>query len=273
MKFPRSALLKHIEELEKQNEELKKQNEELEKKHKHGDKRLFRDIVKDDTGCEVKRATPEQLEEAKMNAILARNYQIDVNNNIFKDKSGKPRERYNECGNDMELVLKESTNGKLIGLGKSSGYPDLVNPDQDYYLECKMAAKKSLDSSFRSFYLSTLDKITESRAHILVCFKHHNGKLSKDDEPIVIDLYDLELTLKCEWESNNKEMYLSTPKKPDYTIEELNEIKGTSFDEKIEGKPQKNIKKTIYSKMCKEYGLPCGGKCEDLYQRLVDYLN
>ena len=25
--------------------------------------------------------------------------------------------------------------------------------------------------------------------------------------PIVKDLYDIELTLKCEWESNNKEMY------------------------------------------------------------------
>ena len=105
----------------------------------------------------------------------------------------------------MENVLKVSTNGKLIGLCKSSGYPDLVNPDQDYYLECKVAA--NLSSPFRSFYLSTLDKVTESRAHILVCFKHNEGKLSKEDEPIIKDLYDLELTMKCEWNTSNKNMY------------------------------------------------------------------
>ena len=142
-----------------------------------------------------------------MNSILARDYQIDINGNVFKDKNGNLRKRPNECGNDMENVLKLSSNGKLSGLGKACAYPDLINTECEYYLECKVADYKSMDASFRTFYLSTLTKIKKSQAHLLVCFKRHEGKLSKEDEPIVIDLYDLELTLKQEWNASNKVVY------------------------------------------------------------------
>ena len=202
---------KEIDRLKQEIDRLNQENDEIikgfENISKHGDKKLFRDIVKCDTGHEVIKATSEQLEEAKMNAILARDYQIDININIFKDKSGKPRKRFNECGNDMEKVLKDSTNGKLTGLGKSSGYPDLENLELVYYLECKVADKDSMKSAFRSFYLSTLDKVTKSNTHILVCFLHREGKLYKEDKPIVKDLYDLELTMKSEWNASNKDMY------------------------------------------------------------------
>ena len=195
------------EETHKLKETIKSLEEELKKRPKHGQKDWARNIIFNKTGFLMKKATPEQLEEAKMKAILARDYQIDHNHNVFRDKKGNPRKRFNECGNDMETVLKISTNGKLSGLGKSGGYPDLVNKEMDYYLECKVADADSLNTSFRSFYLSTLDKITASRAHILVCFKHHEGKLSKDDEPIIIDLYDIKLTMKCEWNASNKDIY------------------------------------------------------------------
>ena len=194
-----------------ENDQLKKQLQDLQKRlqdiPKHGDKKLFRDIVFQDTGFQVLKATPEQIEEARMNAVLARNHQIDVNGNVFNDKNGIIRKRYNECGNDMENVLKVSSNGKLKGLGQAAGYPDLLNEIQEYYLECKVANYKSMDSSFRSFYISTLTKIKKSQSHLLVCFKHHDGKLSMEDEPIINDLYDLELTLKPEWNASNKQMY------------------------------------------------------------------
>ena len=176
------VLKNKIKELEKKNKELEKKYKELENKSKeipkHGDKKLFRYIVYHDTGFEVIKSTPQQLEEAKMLAILARDYQIDKNGNTFKNKDGLPRKRFNECGNDMEVVLKQASDGKLKGMGKASGYPDLLNEISCYYLECKVADVKSIESSFRSFYLSTLNKVTKSQAHILVCFKHHNGKLS-----------------------------------------------------------------------------------------------
>ena len=204
-------------------EQLKKKIEELKKRPKHGDKKLFRDIVFEDTGYNVKKATPEQIADAKNNAILARDDQINKNENVFKGKDGKPRKRYNECGNDMENVLKISSNGKLTGLGQAAGYPDLENCICEYYLECKVANSKSMDTSFRSFYLSTLSKIKKSQPHLLVCFKHHDAKLSKEDEPIVIDLYDLELTLKQEWNASNKIVY-SVFEPPNYTKEDLDKI-------------------------------------------------
>jgi hypothetical protein len=246
--------------------ELEKENKRLRDSPKHGDKKLLRNIVFQDMGHEVLKATPEQMEEAKMQAILARDHQIDKNNNIFLNKDGKPRKRPNESGNDMEGVLKKASGGGLKGLGKASGYPDLLNEKHHYYLECKVAKADSMESSFRSFYLSTLNKITKSQAHILVCFKHREGKLSKDDEPIVYDLYDLELTMKCEWYSNNKDMYSEGPKEPDYTIEELAEIKGDNFNVK---RREKNKK---FSEICRRHKLKSGGKCEVRYERLREYL-
>lgn len=259
------------EELMGEREEKKIMREELEKlkkSPKHGDKKRFRDIVYADTGYKVLKATPEQIEETKMNAILARDHQIDENENIFKDTDGNLRKRYNECGNDMEGVLKVSSNGKLSGLGQATGYPDLINEKAEYYLECKVADFKSMDTSFRSFYISTLKKIKKSQAHLLVCFKHHDGKLSKEDEPIVIDLYDLELTLKQEWNTSNKILY-NVFKPPDYTKEDLDKI--LNDNTKSRGEKKEKIKE-----ICKKHNIKTGGtgsSPEGLYERLIDYLD
>ena len=129
-----SELIEMIKKLKEENDKLKEENYNLKKIPKHGDKKLFRDIVYHNTGFNVLKATPEQIQEAKMNAILARDYQIDTNGNVFKDKNGNPRKRLNECGNDMENVLKLSSNGILTGLGKACAYPDLLNTSCEYYL-------------------------------------------------------------------------------------------------------------------------------------------
>ena len=63
-------------------ETLKQKIKELESTPKHGDKKLFRDIVVDETKWEVIPATTEQMADAKMLAILARDYQIDNNAEI-----------------------------------------------------------------------------------------------------------------------------------------------------------------------------------------------
>lgn len=221
---------------------------------KHGDKKLFRDIVFQDTGYNVLKATQEQIEDAETNAVLARDHQIDENKNVFKGKDDKPRKRYNECGNDMENVLKISS-GKLSGLGQAAGYPDLENCICKYYLECKVANSKSMDTSFRSFYLSTLTKVKKSQPHLLVCFKHHDGKLSKEDPPIVIDLYDLELTLKQEWNASNKIIY-SVFEPPNYTKEDLDKMKYRG----LQG-------------LCKKYNLGGRGEKHVLEQRLIHHLD
>ena len=172
----------------------------------HGKTDLLRNIVLRTTGNPIINATLEQIEDAFDLSVKARDYQIDNNENIFRDKGGNQRKRANECGNDMEKILKKISEDKLTGLGKSSGYPDLKNDTMEYYLECKVADADKLDSAFRSFYVSTLDKIKKSQAHLLVCFKHREGKLLRE-EPIIKDLYDLQLTMKCEWNTTNKVLY------------------------------------------------------------------
>ena len=103
-----------------------------------------------------------------MNSILARDYQIDINGNVFKDKNGNLRKRPNECGNDMENVLKLSSNGKLSGLGKACAYPDLINTECEYYLECKVADYKSMDAISAHFIFQHLQKL-KSLKHIYSC--------------------------------------------------------------------------------------------------------
>jgi len=188
-----------IKELEK---ELEKKITELEMLPKHGDKVFLRYRVYNETGLNVIKASDENMLVAKEYAAEAQNYQIQENCNLFHNSDGYVRKRYNECGNDMEKTFK---NPDIKGFSKSVGYPDLQTSDM--YLEIKFTSQKNIKSTLRSFYISTLDKVTKSQPHILICFVHVDGKLDNERPPIIKDLYNLELTLKCEWESNNKEMY------------------------------------------------------------------
>ena len=172
---------------------------------KHGDEIMLYELIKKMTSYEIQKATPQQLEECLQFAIMAQNKQINENNNIFLDTNGYPRKRFNECGNDMERVIKSIDKSRIRGFSQSAGYPDLQT--DTYYLECKVAGLDNIKTTLRSFYVSTFTKINRSIPHILVCFIHEDGKLNKERIPKVIDLYDIKLKLKCEWFSTNQEMY------------------------------------------------------------------
>jgi len=188
----------------KECEELK-QSLEIERRiYKHGDKILLRDLLFNETGHHMVKATDENMSCATKYAKEAQNYQITDKCNLFHNLNGDVRIRYNECGNDME---KRFINPDIKGFSKSVGYPDLQT--NGMYLEIKFASQNNIKSTLRSFYISTLDKVKKSLPHILICFVHIDGKLDNERPPIVKDLYNLELTLKCEWESNNKEMYIN----------------------------------------------------------------
>ena len=277
--------IKLYEEKCKELEELKKENEQLKSVPKHGDEVYLRDIVKKMTGNNVSKCSDDLLETIIKIAAscieIMKNPEkyehkfskenIDIPNTplTFPDKCDK-KKRANECGNYMESILNiadenivspKTSNGKQM----SSAYPDRELKDQAY-IEVKVFDVDSKESSFRSFYLSTLDKITKSLPHILVAFPHKDGVLI-DTKPEVIDLYDLKLKLKQEYNASNKDVYkVKIP--PNYTLEDLEEIKGDGF------KPgQKQSKAEKYKKICENHGLPKGGKIEDIYQRLVDHLN
>jgi hypothetical protein len=98
----------------------------------------------------------------------------------FKDKIFV--KRINEMSNKIERYIrkfyKKNKNVEieipltLKGKKKIVGYPDLyVNTEKEsFYLEIKLFGKSQKHQSLRSFYLSTIDKITKTCPHILLAF-------------------------------------------------------------------------------------------------------
>ena len=123
--------------------------------------------------------------------------------------------RPNEVGNVLENYVKQA--GEILGLDiekpKGSGYPDLRLKYRDTvtYIEVKSYNLKSVDSSFRSFYLSPpkRPKIDSSGHHIVIGFEVEevdNGNYCAKAFHLV-DAYGLCCSLKFEAQSNNVLLY------------------------------------------------------------------
>jgi len=191
-----------MEDLQLINDNLKKELDIT----KHGGSWSFRDIVKHKTGHNIIKATPELLEECKTIANKAYDVFVDTHeNNVF------PCKRPNEAGNYMETMFDKLGDNRIIkpinsfGIMKATGYPDRELIDTAY-LEIKLIEEGSEQSTFRSFFISTLDKITKSQPHILIAFTHKNMIISKE-KPKIVDLYDIKLKVKVEYNTCNKTLY------------------------------------------------------------------
>lgn len=154
---------------------------------------------------------------------------VTVANNVKHkvNSKGIKRTRPNEVGNDIEpIVKKELLNKELIadtpkaknGSKKSTGYPDLEFKDNYtrwHYLECKTYNIDNVGTTQRSFYLSPSDnfKITRTAHHFAISFEIYvekrvgNKNLYKVNGWKIIDLSNLELDVKHEFNSDNKRLY------------------------------------------------------------------
>ena len=173
---------------------------------KNKSKLLFRNLIKEKTGCSVPKATPEQLDDCRIIAENAIEIMKSEYNNVFLNK------RVNECGNFMENIVDKAdpriikpTN--LQGRKKATGYPDREK-ENEAYLEIKILKEGSENSTYRSFYLSTFDKVTKSIPHILMAFTHNEKGLT-NNAPKIIDIYDLEVEIKVEYNASNKTIYMT----------------------------------------------------------------
>jgi hypothetical protein len=121
--------------------------------------------------------------------------------------------RINEVGRRIEeAFVEELKKTKLLPTQlKSSGYPDIKIVDQFgrvTYLESK-AVSKDWESSFRSFYYTSGKKIDSSGRHLLIAWDITE---EKDDYWKVngwklVELSNLEITIKLEFQSNNQKLY------------------------------------------------------------------
>jgi hypothetical protein len=136
-------------------------------------------------------------------------------------------DRINEVSSHFEDTLRDllsSTTGlrcdfPLTAEGKvqRSGYPDLRIIDLEskrvFYLDPKLYATGSRDSSFRAFYFEprqATNKVRDDAVHFVVGFEHEtrekNGvwKFTRWD---LVDLSRFTVNLKAEFQGSNRDMY------------------------------------------------------------------
>ncbi|CAN5609818.1 hypothetical protein BH18VER2_BH18VER2_02320 [soil metagenome] len=102
------------------------------------------------------------------------------------------------------------------GHAQRSGYPDLRVVDREtkrvYYLDPKLYAAGSRESSFRTFYFEpkkATNKVLEDAVHLVVGFEHtprENGrwKFTRWD---LVDLSHFRVRLKAEFQGSNRDLY------------------------------------------------------------------
>ena len=135
-------------------------------------------------------------------------------------------ERINEVSSYFENSLRESLNTIPVvscdfprtadGKIQRSGYPDLrlvdLTSKRVFYLDPKLYAAGSRDSSFRAFYFEpkiATNKVREDAVHLVVGFEHQPHKdgrwnFTRWD---LVDLSQLKVKLKAEFQGSNRDMY------------------------------------------------------------------
>lgn len=136
--------------------------------------------------------------------------------------------RINEASRFFEDALLEKLNATpgltcdipptKSGTHQRSGYPDLRITDTVtgtvFYLDPKLVAEDSFDSTLRSFYFEPKDetlKITNDAVHLLVGISH-NGKPGKwkFGDWRLVDVSKLRVRLKAEFQASNADLYHET---------------------------------------------------------------
>jgi len=135
--------------------------------------------------------------------------------------------RINEVSSHFEDLIREVLN-KTPGLNcdfpktsqgrlQRSGYPDLELIDQEshrvYYLDPKLYATGSRDSSFRTFYFEpkiATNKVRKDAVHFIIGFEHEKPAADRQWKFTRWDLVDLshfQVKLKAEFQGSNRDMY------------------------------------------------------------------
>ncbi len=134
--------------------------------------------------------------------------------------------RINEVSGPLENMVLELLN-VVPGLrcefpktaaerAQRSGYPDLRLVDeatkQVYYMDPKLYAAKSRDSSFRTFYFEpkvATNKVREDAVHLILGFEHEERKAGHWEFTRwdIVDLANFKVKLKAEFQGSNRDMY------------------------------------------------------------------
>jgi hypothetical protein len=124
--------------------------------------------------------------------------------------------RINEIGRRIEEVFVEELKKTKLkpSLLSAAGYPDIKivdSHDRVTFIESK-AVSQDWESTFRSFYYTSGKKIDSAGRHLLVAWdiSKERDNYWKVNGWKLVDLTNLEITTKMEFQSNNQKLYKSS---------------------------------------------------------------
>lgn len=173
----------------------------------------FKEVIKNIENCDVLPFANAKLLKILKNAC--KNTIEPVNNVEF---SGRPNEFGNIVANLFgveckKLGLDYQKPKDFQGRGKENGYPDglLIFKEEYIYIELKTCEENKQNQTLRTFFYSpsSNSKITYDASHLLICFltAKKNNVLLLNGNFHFVDMYEKDVKLKLEYNSNNKELY------------------------------------------------------------------
>jgi hypothetical protein len=187
----------------------------------------FSEVIFDATGKRVLAFNPKDETDARVAKQIGAVFDEVMTRLNASASTIQGIARINEVSSHFEDLIRELLN-KTPGLtcdfpktaagGKQrSGYPDLELIEQQshrvYYLDPKLYAVGSRDSSFRTFYFEpkiATNKVREDAVHFIVGFEHEkpagdrHWKFTRWD---LVDLSHFQVKLKAEFQGSNRDMY------------------------------------------------------------------
>jgi hypothetical protein len=187
----------------------------------------FSELILDATGRKVLSFDPNNAVDQRIAKAIGAVCDETMKRFNVPDSEVQNINRINEVSSHFEGTLREllsATPGlqcdfPLTAAGKlqRSGYPDLRIIDLEtkrvFYLDPKLYATGSRDSSFRTFYFEpkkSTNKVRDDAVHFVVGFEHEtrekNGvwKFTRWD---LVDLSRFTVKLKAEFQGSNRDMY------------------------------------------------------------------
>jgi hypothetical protein len=186
----------------------------------------FAQVILDTTGKKVIATEPQNAVDQRVIKEISRVLDEVVRRMNAPGSTIEGIARINEVSSHFEDLLRELLNATpglscdfprtADGRVQRSGYPDLRLVDQEskrvFYLDPKLYAAGSRESSFRTFYFEpkkSTNKVRDDAVHFVVGFEHAPAKdghweFTRWD---LVDLAHFQVKLKAEFQGSNHDLY------------------------------------------------------------------
>ena len=186
----------------------------------------FSEVIFSATGKKVIAIDPQNETDRRVLQEIGRALDEVVKRMSAPDSPIQSVARINEVSSPFENMIRDLLNAApglacdfpktAAGKVQRSGYPDLRLVDaatgRIYYLDPKLYATGSRDSSFRTFYFEpkgATNKVRDDAVHLILGFEHEPRKaghwnFTRWD---VVDLSHFKVKLKAEFQGSNRDMY------------------------------------------------------------------